>query len=521
MGRRAFTMHDLVEIWSHWYAGDSLRALERNLGVDRHTLRKYIAHATAAGLSPGGPPRSRSDWVALARTGFPDGPLARPQPAQAALAPYRDRIAAGLAINTVATVWQRLVADTALTVSLRTFRRYCAGLAAADPAATVTLWRPDPPVGTEAQVDYGLMGRWTDPRTQQSQRIWAFSLVLTVSRHLFVNVGPSQAVGPWCAAHVAAFTFFDGVPHRIVRDNLKDGVLRPDLYDPQLNRTYADLAAHYGFLIDPGRVAHPKDKARVERGMPYIRDSFWRGRRWTSVAQMNEAALRWCREVAGQRVHGTTHARPLEVFTTTEQPALHPLPTTPWVFGAWTTARVGPDSRCHVARALYSVPWAHVGRRLDVRLGADEVAFFWQETCVKIHRRVAPGQVALDLTDYPAVKRAYYERTPAWCRTEAQAAGTHVMTVVDALLATPTTAHLRQAQGIVGLLATYGASRVDAACQRAWTHDDPRLVTIRNILAQALDQHADPLPAPTPPDPGALLRGPDQFTTTPVTDPRS
>lgn len=239
------------------------------------------------------------------------------------------------------------------------------------------------------------------------------------------------------------------------------------------------------------------------------------------MAPMNEAALRWCREVAGQRVYGTTHARPLARFTTTEQPALHPLPAAPWVFGAWTTARVGPDSRCHVARALYSVPWAHVGRRLDVRLGGDEVAFFWQETCVKVHRRVASGQVAMDPTDYPAAKRAYYEHTPAWCRTEAGAAGSHVMTVVDALLATSTPAHLRQAQGMVGLVATYGAARSDAACQRAWTHDDSPLVTIRNILAQALDQHADPPPAPTPPEPGALLRGADQFTATPVPDPRS
>jgi len=121
-------MHDVVEIWSHWYAGDSLWALERNLGVDRDTLRKYIAYATAAGLEPGGPPRRREDWIALARAGFPDGPLARPHPGQAVLAPYRDRIVAGLATNTATTVWQRLVADTSVTVSLRTFRRYCGTL---------------------------------------------------------------------------------------------------------------------------------------------------------------------------------------------------------------------------------------------------------------------------------------------------------------------------------------------------------------------------------------------------------
>jgi transposase len=97
----------------------------------------------------------------------------------------------------------------------------------------------------------------------------------------------------WNAAHVAAFEFFDGVPARIVPDNLKTGVTKPDFYDPMINRAYAELGAHYGVLIEPARASKPKDKPRVERPMPYVRDSFWRGREFTSLEQMQAEAARW------------------------------------------------------------------------------------------------------------------------------------------------------------------------------------------------------------------------------------
>jgi transposase len=131
--------------------------------------------------------------------------------------------------------------------------------------------------------------------------------VLAHSRHMFVRPVLRMDQRAWTEAHVAAFGFFGGVPARIVPDNLKTGVDRPDLYDPKLNRSYAELAEHYGTLIDPARVRRPRDKPRVERPMPYLRDSFWRGRQFTSLAQMQTEAVDWCRQVAGARA-----CRPLD-----------------------------------------------------------------------------------------------------------------------------------------------------------------------------------------------------------------
>lgn len=514
MGRREFTMHDCLEIWQHWHAGDSLRALERNLGVDRHTLRKYIRIAEEAGYTAGQPGVTAADWHALYRQAFPQ--LTAEQPVQALLVPYHDRIVAGLATNTVTTVWRRLVRDTGCPVSLRTFRRYCHTWRTTPREADVTVWRPDPPAGQEVPVDYGLMGSWTDPRTQQRRRIWAFSMVWSGSRYPFIWLTPTMDQVAWCQAHVAAFSFFGVVPHRVVLDNLKTGVVKADWYDPQLNKSYAECGTYYGFLIDSARAAHPKDKARVERPMPYVRDAFWRGEAWLSVDAMNAAAARWCRDEAGQRTHGTTGRRPREHFQTDEVPAAHPLPSPAWELATWTTATVGPDARCQVQRVLYSVPWRYLHRRLDVRVSAGEVRFYWQGECVKIHPRGRRGDRPYhDPADFPPDKLAYYMATPTRCRAQAADLGPDVTQVVEALLMTETSAHLRQVLGLLRLAETYGAARLDAACHRAVAYGDPRYQTVRTILLKAWDQQ----PLPPQPDPpacppaGALLRGPSQFST--------
>ena len=515
MGRREFTMPNCLEIWQHWHAGDSLRALERNLGVDRHTLRKYIGLAQAAGYQPHQPAVTLADWQALYRHVWPH--LTPAVPAQALLAPYHDRIVSGLTTNTATTVWRRLVRDTGCPVSLATFRRYCRTLVPPPSAREVTVWRPDPPLGQEVQVDGGLMGPWTDPRTQKRHRIWAFSMVWTCSRYPCVWLSPTLDQAAWCQAHVAAFAFFEAVPHRVVLDNLKTGVTKADWYDPEVNKSYAECATYYGFLIDPARAAHPKDKARTERPMPYIRDAFWAGEAWPSIAAMNTAAVRWCREEAGQRLHGTTGRRPAEHFAVEEAAAAHPLPPHPWELTTWTTAKVGPDARCQVHRVLYSVPWRYLGRRLDVPLTAREVRFYGQGACLKIHPRGQRGDRPHDdPTDFPPDKVAYYMATPTRCRERATALGPHVLQVVETLLATQTSAHLRQVLGLLRLVDDYGAPRLDAACHRAAAFGDPRYQTVRTILLKAWDRQ--PLPVSDPPEhppAGALLRGASEFSTEP------
>jgi len=168
-----------------------------------------------------------------------------------------------------------------LVASVASLRRWVSGnLPEEARCARVRVLRPGPvEPGSEAQIDYGRLGVWTDPGTGRRHTVQAFVMVLACSRYMFVRPVLRMDQEAWTRCHVEAFAFFGGVPARLVPDNLKTGVDKPDLYDPQINRSYAELAAHYGALVDPARAFKPKDKPRVERPMPYVRDSFWRGRR--------------------------------------------------------------------------------------------------------------------------------------------------------------------------------------------------------------------------------------------------
>lgn len=339
-------MIDVTEILVHWYAGRSIGEVARSLGVDRATVRKYIAPAVAAGIRPGGAPISPERWAELVRGWFPKlASLELRHPKFAEIAPFHELIRGQLAVNTVATIHQRLRDERGLHVSIASFRRYVLATMPDQDSlrGQVTVRKDDPPPGEEAQLDYGYLGQWTDPATGKTRRVWAFVMVLSCSRHLFVRPVLAMPVSVWVEAHVAALGFFGGAPGRLVTDNLKASVISPDLYDPKLNRTYAELASHYGMLVDPARARKPKDKPRVERPIPYVRDSFFAGRQFASLAAMQQAAEVWCVQVAGRRAcRPLGGAQPLAVFQATEQPALLPLPAQPFELAAWSTPRSTP-----------------------------------------------------------------------------------------------------------------------------------------------------------------------------------
>src|SRR5262245_15135406 len=319
MGRRSFDVRDLAEILEHWHRGRPIAAIGRSLGVDRKTIRKYAALAAGAGFVPGEGPGPSGGWAAWLDATHPDlRERSRRGPTVEELEGRREEILALLEDVTPTTAWRRLhgqEGEGRLRASLASFRRYLYRFvpehAERGRAARVTVRRPDPPPGEEAQVDYGALGLWPDPQTGRRRLVHAFVLVLAHSRHLFARAVVRLDQRTWLECHAAAFAYCGAAPHRLVPDNLKSGVVRPDLYDPALNRGSAERARHYGCLVDPARAKHPRDKPRVERAMPYVRDAFGRGRAFAPLDEMNAALERWCLEAAGLRVHGTTRQRPL------------------------------------------------------------------------------------------------------------------------------------------------------------------------------------------------------------------
>ena len=511
MARRSVEVIDVVEILQHWYACRSKSQIAVSIGADRGTVAKYVAKAEAAGIVPGGPPVGRDVWAVRACEWFPELVDAK---ARSLTYPeingLRDVIESMLGEVSVSTAFQRCRDEHGLTAGVTAFRQYVrlefpAGLK----AEAVTLWRPPVPPGDEAQIDYGFLGSWLDPVTEKIRRVWAFVMVLACSRHMFVRPVFSLNALSWAETHVAAFEFFGGVPARLVPDNLRTGVDRPDLYDPKINRSYAELAEHYGCLVDPARAFKPKDKARVERPMPYVRDSFWRGRTWSSLEEMQDAAVAWCTDVAGRRSHRSLDGvAPGVVFETVERPALGPLAHLRFEAAAWSRPKVAPDCHIAVAGCLYSVPWRLLGTNVDARLSARRLEVFVAAELVKTHVRVERGR-STDMGDYPPEKIAFFQRTPTWCRRQAAEHGPNVAAVVDELLTVNALHRLRAVQGIVGLATKHTPARLDAACARALRVGDPSYRTIRGILTAGTETVDQPVSvAPSTP---AHLHGPDRL----------
>jgi transposase len=310
MARRTIKVIDIVELFQHWHAGRPMGELCSSLGIDPKTVRKYTAPAAAAGISPGGPPLSAAQWTALAEGWFPqllDRSLR--QTTWPDIEPHHDRIKDWVGKVHVTTIHQRLRDDHGLAASESSLRRYIAAKFAEEVARRdVRVLRETPPAGEEAQVDYGLLGHLSDPVSGRVRRVWAFIMVLSFSRLMFVRPVITMDAAAWVSCHVEAFGFFGGVVARVVPDNLKTGVVKPDLYDPLVNKAFGEFADHYGCLVDPARVRKPRDKPRVERPVPYVRDSFFAGREaeFHSLAEMQAEALRWCREVANVRHQAST-----------------------------------------------------------------------------------------------------------------------------------------------------------------------------------------------------------------------
>ena len=270
MARRTFDVIDVTEILVHWHAGRSLNEMSGSLGVDRKTLWKYIAPAVAAGIVAGsGPARSEEEWAGLVREWFPELADTRlRQVTWPAIAGHHDYIAGQLKAGVrMSTIHQRLRDERGLAASVASFRRYvAANIPEEARRSQVVVWNPrTAEAGEQAQIDYGQLGRWLDPVTGKLRTVWAFVMVLACSRHMFVRPVLKMDQRAWTECHVAAFGFFGGVPARLVPGNLKTGVDKPDLYDPKLNRSYGELAAHYGCLIDPARALKPRDNAYAER----------------------------------------------------------------------------------------------------------------------------------------------------------------------------------------------------------------------------------------------------------------
>ncbi len=471
MAYRELSMIDVKEVLRRWQAEQSERRIARETGLDRKTVGRYIRWAVELEL-----PRDRQlddDEVHAVA----DCVQARPEPDPSAerreLAAHKERIQQWLEsdkplrLSKVHVLLQR----DGVTASYATLRRFVMReLGWRKKQPTVRL--DDPPAGQEAQVDFGKMGYLVDAETGRKRTLWVLIVTLAFSRYQFVWPTFVQTTEAICEGPDAAWKFFGAMPLTIVPDNMRGIVDKPDALTPHLCDAFPDYAQARGLFVDPARVRSPRDKARVENQVPYVRESWFDGESSAELDEARHSAADWCRDEAGRASTAPRARCPREVFEGVGE------------------GRDAAAAGCAVRRAAVDQRQgpcrpSHPGRPRSV-LGADAVSA--QDRCGHVltgepcrstsrHRAdqgasaSATGGRATDPGDYPVGKAAYALRTVDGVVDEART-GASTSGYAERIFAGPLPwARMRQGYALLRLCDRYGEGRVEAVCQSALAFD--------------------------------------------------
>jgi transposase len=467
---------DIWEIVRRYKAGQTIRNISEALGYDRKTVRKYIRHLQEKGISlRDDTPIEKEEVAVLLRQVAAE--TERPADKQALFEPYLEELKeligepSGMKPKTAFKV---LCGRHNLTgkVSYTSFKRFVRSNELVLNVKEITC-RIETDPGDAMQVDYFKAGLLYDPVEGRMRTVYGFIGTLSYSRHKFIEFVFRQDQQSFVGSHVKAFDYFGGIPKRIVLDNLKAGVIRPDLYDPQFNRAYREMAEHYNTFLDPARVKSPKDKGKVERDVQTVREKF---KEITALyptitlAELNQRILMWLRDDYGLTKHGTTHQMPYRVFQEEEQPKLIPLPRDQFEAAFWKEATVHPDCYIQVKKKSYSVPYQYAGKKVWVKVSNNIVQVFFNEELIKEHIVLTRGYRKTDPIDFPDNLAAAVDKgLPHYLQSEAAKIGPQFESLVRSVLTLHAFINLRRAQGIVSVAKSYQPEIVEQVAANLMT----------------------------------------------------
>jgi len=374
--------------------------------------------------------------------------------------------------------------------------------------------------GDKLFVDFsGMTVEIVDPESGEVGQAEIFVATLGASDYIHAEACPSQDSRSWIGAHIGTFEHLGGVPAATVPDNLKSGITKPDRYEADVNRAYADLAEHYEFAVLPARAGKPKDKAKAENAVQQVQR--WvlaplRDEVFTSVAELNRA-MRPLLAKLNQRPLTGMNASRADLLRDLDKPALRPLPAFRFEIAEWKhNVGVNIDYHIEFDKNLYSVPYQLVGERVDVRATLSTVTVYRRGRVVTTHARRlhARSRPATKDEHMPAAHRRYAQWTPSRILDWARTIGPRTEAVAGDIMRRRRHPEqgFRSCLGIMNLTKTYGAERVEAACARAMAIGSINYQSIASILKTELDKQ--PLPTTVQlelPVDHANVRGPGYY----------
>jgi transposase len=471
----------------------SQREIERLTGIDRKTIRRYqaifearqCANANSPGVTTGfepavaqipPPPRPPAIVAAAKATAF--------NFVRSASEPHRDWIEQQVRLKRNAqAIYQDLVDQFGFTASYESVKRFVRALRHIDPEQFDRLeFTP----GEEAQVDYGEGALTRDPKTGRYRRPRLFVMTLRYSRRSFRRVVWKSSKQVWAQLHEEAFRYFGGAVNYVVLDNLREGVITPDLYEPEINRLYGAMLEHYGVVADPARVRDPNRKGTVENAIQHTQGTALTGRRFESLEAQNEFLMHWEENWAAKRIHGSTR-RQVEAMFQEEQPHLRPLPLTGFRYFTEVVRTVWDDTTVSVDRSNYAARPAPIGSLVSVRLYDSTIEIRDRRTQALL--RTHPRALQAGSLELPQDERPFNpSRQTALLLASAGDIGPQTKALCQHMFDAEGRVGQRAMWGIVGLAKKYPARLVEQACDQALRNHVYRYKQVRAIVERLFEQ---------------------------------
>ena len=461
--------------------GSTQREIARITGIDRKTVRTYQRRwESERSNSPGVATGSDAETSQIA----PPWPPAVMPATTSLCEPHREFIEAQLRLKRNAmAIYQELVDQHGFSGHYNSVKRFVAKLRYRAPEQFDRLsFLP----GEEMQVDYGEGAPTRVPGTERYRKPRLFVATLRYSRASFRCVVWSSSQQVWAELHEQAFRHFGGCPQYVVLDNLKEGVLKPDLYEPELNPVYAATLSHYGVVADPARVRDPNRKGTVEHAIGHTQATALKGRRFESILEQNEYLMHWERTWAAQRIHGTER-RQVQAMFEEERAHLKALPLLGMQYFSEAERTVCDDSCVRVQHSSYAARPAAIGSKVLVRIYAQRIEIRDLQTgsLLRTHAKAErPGTVVL-----PMSERVFNpSRETRYILRQAQEIGAHAARLCQLLFAVEGRVGQRKLWGIVGLAKRYPAQCVDAACAQALEQGIYSYKQVQILAERSFDQ---------------------------------
>jgi transposase len=454
------TIENLFSMYRRWRSGQSINEISRQEGFDRKTVRMYLLKFKSAGLSASGDRPESGQLHAMLAGLLPSND--RKHVIQDEFRRYEDEIVALVSDEREPvkpkTAYRIMRRKYDISGSYESFKVYFRRLEVRAKGRQ-SVPRLELPPGKEIQVDYCFVGYHLDADSRKNRKVYAFIGKLSCSRLPFVQFTYTQKQESFVESNVGMLEFYGGASEYITIDNLKQGVLKPDIYDPTINRAYAEFAEYYRTFINPCVVGHSKGKAKVERQVQEVRELYRELKAvhpTYSMRELNAKALDWCRNEYGGARHGTTGIEPMKAFEHEEKGCLQPLPEIRFEVPRFKPVKVAPDQFFTFDGKRYAMPRIFRGSQLMCRQTGTLLRIFDERHTLLRQYVIDSRRARWCEGDFPESQEAMMQGSyPHYLISRGRSIGPQAALLIESILRPHAFIKARAARGVLSVLEEY------------------------------------------------------------------